>query len=64
MITYLKMKHAEWKVKKMFFSSILTIINNRKDILKLMQKVYTALKDVPMDDFQEDFQEKFQEETI
>ena len=60
MITYLKMKHAEWKVKKIFFETILTVIDNQKDILELMQKMYIALKDVPMADLQKDFQEVFE----
>lgn len=50
MITYFKMKYAEWKVKAMFYSTIAGIIDNHKDIIELIQNIYDSLKDVPADE--------------
>lgn len=52
MITYLKMKHAEHKIKLAFFSSILGIMKNQNDILEFCKKIYDVTKDVPNDEFQ------------
>ena len=43
MITYLKMKHAEWKVKKVFFETVLAVIDSQKDILAQLQKMYNEI---------------------
>ncbi len=61
MITYLKMKYFEWKVKKMFYGTIVTFMNNQTEILDLLQNLYTALKDVPVDELQKEFVNKFAE---
>lgn len=55
------MKHAEWKIKAMFYGTIATLIDNQKEIVELLQKMYIALKDVPADDLQKEFISKLAE---
>lgn len=45
-----KMKRDEIKVKAMFYGTITSIMNEQKDIVELVQKLYLVLKDVPMED--------------
>lgn len=54
MINFIKMKNREWKVKAMFYSIIVTLIDNQKDILDLLHKMYFALKDVPTEELQKE----------
>lgn len=61
MITYLKMKKNEWKVKAMFYGTIAVLINNQKEVLELLQKMYIALKDVPVDELQKELVNKLAE---
>lgn len=55
MITYLRMKKNELKIKAMIYSAIAALINNKKDILELLQKMYVILKDVPVEELQKEF---------
>ena len=61
MITYLKMKKNEWKVKVMLYGTIAALIDNQKEVLELLQKMYIALKDVPADELQREFVNKLAE---
>lgn len=61
MFTYLKMKKNEWKVKAMFYGTIAALIDNQKDVLTLLQKLYTALKDIPAEELQKEFVNKLAE---
>lgn len=61
MINYFRMKKAEWKIKAMFYSTIATLIDNQKEVLVLLQKMYTALKDVPAEELQKEFIAKLAE---
>lgn len=61
MITYLKMKRNEWKIKAMVYGTIASIIDNQKEILMLLQKMYLSLKDVPAEKLQEEFISKLAE---
>lgn len=61
MFTYLKMKKNEWKVKAMVYGTIVALIDNQKDVLMLLQKMYTALKDVPAEELQKEFISKLAE---
>lgn len=61
MITYLKMKKNEWKVKAMLYGTIAALIDNQKEVLELLQKMYIALKDVPADELQREFVNKLAE---
>ena len=61
MITYLIMKKNEWKVKAMLYGAIAALIDNQKEVLTLLQKLYTALKDVPVEELQKEFVSKLAE---
>lgn len=61
MITYFRMKKAEWKIKATFFGVIAGIIDNQKEILNLFQKMFVALKDVPAEDLQKELVAKLAE---
>lgn len=61
MINYFRMKKAEWKIKATLLGAIASIIDNQKDFLNLLQKMYIALKDVPVEDLQNEFMEKLAE---
>ena len=61
MFAYLKMKKNEWKVKAMFYGTIAALIDNQKDVLALLQKMYTALKDVSAEELQREFVNKLAE---
>ena len=61
MFTYLIMKKNEWKVKAMIYGTIAALIDNQKDVLTLLQKMYTALKDVPAEELQKEFVSKLAE---
>ena len=58
---YIKMKKAEWKIKAMFYGTIATLIDNQKELLTMLQKMYTALKDVPAEELQKEFISKLAE---
>ena len=51
---YLTMKKNEWKVKAMFYGTIAILIDNQKQVLELIQKMYIALKDVPAEELQKE----------
>ena len=58
MITYIKYKFNEWKVKKMFYGAIVQLMDNQdeiKDIINLVKKLYEELKDIPVEDLQKEF---------
>lgn len=61
MFTYLIMKKNEWKVKAMLYGAIAALIDNQKELLTLLQKLYTALKDVPAEELQKEFVNKLAE---
>lgn len=61
MFTYLKMKKNEWKVKAYLYGAVAAILDNQKDVLALLQKMYIALKDVPADELQKEFVTKLAE---
>lgn len=54
MFTYFKMKKNEWKVRAYLYGTVAAVLNNRKDILELLRKMYIALKDVPADELQKE----------
>ena len=58
MITYIKYKFTEWKVKAMFYGTIAKIMDNQdeiKNMLDLVKRLYEELKDVPTEDLQKEF---------
>lgn len=52
MFTYFRMKYKEWKIKSIFYSVILTTLENNKDIIVFLKKTYESLKDIPYSEFQ------------
>lgn len=61
MINYIRMKRAEWKIKATLYNAIIALIDNQKEILELLQKVYIAFKDVSAEDLQKEFISKLAE---
>ena len=58
MITYIKYKFNEWKVKTIFYGAIVQLIDNQdeiKDMINLVKKLYEELKDIPIEDLQKEF---------
>ena len=58
MITYIKYKRNEWKVKAMLYGTIAQIMDNQdeiKDIINLVKKLYEELEDIPAEDLQKEF---------
>lgn len=60
-INYIKMKKNEWKIKATIYSVIATSIDNQKEFLSMIQKLYIALKNVPMEELQKEFVTKLAE---
>ena len=57
-------KKNEYKVKKMFYATIIQIMDNQdeiKDMLDLVKRLYEELKDVPTEDLQKEFVSKLAE---
>ena len=64
MFTYITYKRNEWKVKGMFYRTIIQIMDNQdeiKDVLDLVKRLYEELKDVPTEDLQKEFVSKLAE---
>ena len=61
MFTYLKMKRNEWKIKAAVYSTIAALIDNQKELLSMLQKMYVALKDVPAEELQKELIAKLAE---
>ena len=61
---YITYKKNEWKVKAMFYRTIIQIMDNQdeiKDMLDLVKRLYEELKDVPTEDLQKEFVSKLAE---
>lgn len=61
MITYFKMKKAEWKVKLALYRAISGIIDNQKYIITIIQTLFAELKDVPTEQLKGEFVNKVAE---
>lgn len=61
MLTYLKMKRNEWKIKAAVYGTIAALIDNQKELLSMLQKMYAALKDVPAEELQKELIAKLAE---
>lgn len=61
MLNFIKMKRNEWKIKAVVFGAVAALLDNQKNILELLQKLYIALKDIPADDLREEFISKLAE---
>lgn len=58
---YFIMKKNEWKLKVIVYGIITVLIDNQKDILEMIKKLYIVLKDVPVDELQKEFVTKLAE---
>lgn len=61
MLTYFKMKKAEWKIKAALYETVLALTDEKKGIVMLLKNLYAALKDVPADQLQQELIAKFAE---
>lgn len=55
MINYIRMKKNEWKIKAAVYDTIAALIDNQKELLAMLQKMYVALKDIPAEELREEF---------
>lgn len=55
MITYIKMKFKEWKLKYTFYTMIEVILEENEGIVNLATNLYLTLKDVPLEELQDQF---------
>lgn len=58
---YITMKKNEWKLKAMLYVTVVALIDNQKELLAMLQKLYTALKDFPVEELQSEFISKLVE---
>ena len=58
---YIKMKKNEWRIKAAVYGAIAGLIDNQKELLSMLQKMYVALKDVPAEELQKEFISKLAE---
>lgn len=55
MLKYFRMKKNEIKVKAMLYETAATLLDNQKEITDLVVKLYTSLKDVPVEEIKNEF---------
>lgn len=48
------MKHKEWKIKLAFYSAVVSILENNREIIDFLKKLYEGLKDTSVENFQEE----------
>lgn len=53
MITLIKMKYKEWKLKLAFYSVVESVLKEQKDIVKTITNVYSSVKDTPAQELQD-----------
>lgn len=58
---YFRMKKNEWKVKAMLYSAILTVTEEHRSAIELLQRLYASLKDIPESELKKEFTEKLAE---
>lgn len=54
MFNYIRMKKNQWKVKAALYGTAAAVIDSQEEILTLLRKLYTALKDVPAEEMQKE----------
>lgn len=55
MITLIKMKYKEWKIKIALYTVIEKVIAEQKDIITLLSSLFMVLKDVPLNELKDEF---------
>lgn len=58
---YIAMKKNEWKIKNYIYSSIVTVIENQKEITSLARKLFEAFKDSSVEELRAEFVGKLAE---
>ena len=58
---YIRMKKNEWKIKATLYATLASFFENQKNVLELLNKMYVALKDVPVEDLRTEFISKLAE---
>lgn len=61
MMNYLRMKRNEWKIKAMLYGAILSVMEDQRGTLTLIQKLCAALKDVPEEELKSEVAQKLAE---
>lgn len=55
MITWIKKKYYENKVMLAFYKTIAALLNEQKDIIALLTRLYATLKDTPVEELKSEF---------
>ena len=55
MITWITKIHYENKVMLVFYKTIVSLLNEQKDIFTLLSSLYVSLKDTPVEDLKSEF---------
>lgn len=55
MITYIKMKIKEHRIKLALYSSIEKVMDEKSDIINTIQALYLSIQDTPINELQEKF---------
>lgn len=53
MITLIKMKYKEWKLKLAFYTIVETVIKEQEDIIKTITNIYSSVKDTSTQELQD-----------
>lgn len=61
MFTYFKMKKNEWKIRNAIYNSILSFMENKKDIVNTAKKLFDSVKDMSAEEIREEFISKLAE---
>ena len=61
MITYIKTKIKEHRIKLALYSTIEDVMNEKEDILNTVKNLYLVLKDAPVNELRDQFIEKLAE---
>lgn len=51
---FFRKKKAEWKVKALLYETLGSLLDNQKDLMDFVRRLYTALKDVPTEKLQQE----------
>lgn len=51
---FFRKKKAEWKVKALLYETLGGLLDDQKDLMDFVRKLYTALKDVPAETLQQE----------
>lgn len=61
MITLIRMKYKEWKLKLALYTVLEAVAAEQKDTAALLSRLYVSLKDVPLDKLRGEFLGKLAE---